>query len=125
MEFLSPRRGQPGRLGILPGSFNPPTLAHLALAEAALAEVDEVLLVLPRVFPHKNYEGASFTQRADMLRALLEHRPRLAAAASLGGRDFAWRAGNLALGPPLGTSFRRLAALPAILPRKHTDPLPG
>jgi nicotinate-nucleotide adenylyltransferase len=85
MEFLSRHRAKPNRLGILPGSFNPPTLAHLALAEAALAQVDEVLLVLPRVFPHKNYDGASFAQRADMLRAALEHRPRLAAAASVGG----------------------------------------
>ena len=85
MQFLSRCPAKPDRLGILPGSFNPPTLAHLALAEAALAEVDEVLLVLPRVFPHKNYHGASFTQRADMLRAILEHRPRLAAAASDGG----------------------------------------
>src|SRR5208283_6107234 len=34
---------------------------------------------------HKNYDGASFAQRADMLRALLDGRPRLAAAASVGG----------------------------------------
>jgi nicotinate-nucleotide adenylyltransferase len=85
MQFLSPHRGKPARLGILPGSFNPPTRAHLALAEAALGDLDEVVLVLPRVFPHKNYQGASFAQRADMLRAVLEHRPRLAAAASEGG----------------------------------------
>ena len=85
MEFLSRRRAKPDRLGILPGSFNPPTLAHLALAEAALAELDEVVLVLPRVFPHKTYDGASFTQRADMLRAVLGHHPRLAAAVSVGG----------------------------------------
>ena len=85
MEFLSQCRDQPARLGILPGSFNPPTRAHLALAEAALGELDEVVLVLPRTFPHKNYDGASFTQRADMLRALLHGRPRLAAATSVGG----------------------------------------
>src|ERR1022692_4872453 len=69
MEFLILARAKPDRLGILPSSLNPPTLAHLALAEAALAELDEVVLVLPRVFPHKTYDGASFTQRADMLRA--------------------------------------------------------
>jgi nicotinate (nicotinamide) nucleotide adenylyltransferase len=85
MQFLSRHGGQPDHLGILPGSFNPPTLAHLALAEAALAEVDEVVLVLPRVFPHKNYRGASFAQRADMLCTLLEHRPRMAAATTEGG----------------------------------------
>jgi nicotinate-nucleotide adenylyltransferase len=85
MQFLSPCPDRPARLGILPGSFNPPTRAHLALAEAALAELDQVVLVLPRTFPHKNYDGASFTQRADMLRALLHGRPRLAAATSVGG----------------------------------------
>ena len=85
MEFLSRRRAKPDRLGILPGSFNPPTLAHLALAQAALAELDEVVLVLPRVFPHKTYDGASFTQRVDLLRAVLGHHPRLAAAVSVGG----------------------------------------
>ncbi|HTT61707.1 MAG TPA: adenylyltransferase/cytidyltransferase family protein [Bryobacteraceae bacterium] len=88
MEFLSrpPQYPYPARLGILPGSFNPPTLAHLALAEAALEEMDEVILVLPRVFPHKNYAaGATFAQRAGMLRALLAHHPRLAAGVSRGG----------------------------------------
>lgn len=76
------------RLGILPGSFNPPTQAHLALAESALADadaaLDEVLLVLPRVFPHKAYEFANFAQRVEMLRALMHRRPRLSAAASDG-----------------------------------------
>lgn len=85
MEFLIRRLGQPARLGILPGSFNPPTRAHLALAEAALAELDEVVLVLPRSFPHKDYDGASFAQRAEMLRRMVDRRPRLAAAASDGG----------------------------------------
>jgi nicotinate-nucleotide adenylyltransferase len=85
MEFLSPRHAIPDRLGILPGSFNPPTRAHLALAEAALAELDEVVLVLPRTFPHKSYDGASFGQRVEMLRAAVDQRPGLSAATSVGG----------------------------------------
>jgi len=85
MEFLIRSLGSPARLGILPGTFNPPTRAHLALAEAALAEVDEVVLVLPRTFPHKTYDGASFAQRAEMLRRIVDRRPRLAAAVSDGG----------------------------------------
>jgi len=85
MQFLSRHREQPRRLGILPGSFNPPTRAHLALADAALAHLDAVVLILPRVFPHKSYHGASFAQRADMLRALAGHHPRLAAATTDGG----------------------------------------
>ena len=58
----------PRRLAILAGSFNPPTRAHLALAEAALTFADEVLFVLPKIFPHKEYAGASFDQRIRMLR---------------------------------------------------------
>lgn len=60
--------GMPRRLAILAGSFNPPTRAHLALAEAALTFADEVLFVLPKVFPHKEYVGASLDQRLRMLR---------------------------------------------------------
>jgi nicotinate (nicotinamide) nucleotide adenylyltransferase len=85
VDFLSRYRGKPKRLGILPGSFNPPTRAHLALAEAALQEVDEVVLVLPGAFPHKTFDGASFAQRAAMLRALPDCCPRLSAATSEGG----------------------------------------
>ncbi len=57
----------PQRLGILPGSFNPPTLAHRELVHAAAFHVDEVLCVLPRVFPHKGYFGATLEQRLQML----------------------------------------------------------
>lgn len=57
----------PKRLGILPGSFNPPTLAHRELVQAAGSYVDEVLCVLPRVFPHKEYFGATLDQRLKML----------------------------------------------------------
>ena len=60
IEFVQRASGIPRRLGILPGTFNPPTLAHIALARAALAQVDEVLFVLPREFPHKPYQGATF-----------------------------------------------------------------
>jgi nicotinate (nicotinamide) nucleotide adenylyltransferase len=65
--------GRPGRLGILAGSFNPPTLAHVALIETASDHVDEVLCVVPRVFPHKIYHGALLDQRLEMLNAV---RPR-------------------------------------------------
>src|SRR4051812_10829375 len=60
--------GLPPRLGILPGTFNPLTIAHLALAQAACPHVDEVVLVLPRELPHKKYTGATFAQRLEMLR---------------------------------------------------------
>jgi len=54
----------------------------LALARAALETVDEVLFVLPRQFPHKPYEGASFDQRLAMLLAATAGEPRYSIAAS-------------------------------------------
>src|ERR1017187_7191447 len=40
MQFLRRCTVEPYRLGVLPGTFNPVTVAHLALVEAALAVVD-------------------------------------------------------------------------------------
>jgi nicotinate (nicotinamide) nucleotide adenylyltransferase len=85
MELFNAPATQPSRLGILPGSFNPPTRAHLALAHAALDHVDQVLLVLPEAFPHKSYEGASFEQRLDMLRRLTAGEPYFMTGVSNGG----------------------------------------
>jgi nicotinate-nucleotide adenylyltransferase len=57
----------PDNLGILAGSFNPPTTAHRELVYAAGFHVDQVLCVLPKVFPHKDYSGATLEQRLEML----------------------------------------------------------
>lgn len=54
-------------MGILPGSFNPPTIAHLELVSAAQPHVDEVVCVLPRAFPHKEYFGANQEERVELL----------------------------------------------------------
>lgn len=67
MELIRRATGPIGRLGVLPGTFNPVTVAHLALARSALTHVDEVVFVLPRLLPHKLYSGASFDQRMQML----------------------------------------------------------
>lgn len=56
-------------LGIFPATFNPPTVAHLALMEAARAQTDHVAAVLPVRLPHKQYDGASLDQRVAMLEA--------------------------------------------------------
>src|SRR5664279_3363104 len=85
MEFLRRSKDMPCRLGVLPGTFNPVTVAHLALAEAALSVVDEVVFVLPRRFPHKTYSGAGFEQRAELLVMALSGEPRFSAAACEGG----------------------------------------
>jgi nicotinate-nucleotide adenylyltransferase len=56
--------------GILAGAFNPVTRAHVALADAARAVVDEIVCVLPRAYPHKELHGASLDQRIEMLGSL-------------------------------------------------------
>jgi nicotinate-nucleotide adenylyltransferase len=57
------------RLGILAGAFNPVTRAHLALVEAAREQVDQIVCVVPRVYPHKEFYGAALEQRLEMLDA--------------------------------------------------------
>ena len=67
--LLRPRTDREIRtIGILAGGFNPPTLAHLALVEAAARTVDQVICVVPRIYPHKAFHGATLDQRLEMLR---------------------------------------------------------
>jgi len=70
VQFFNRSRTRPARLGVLAGGFNPPTIAHLALATAAGDYVDQVLYVVPRVYPHKEYSGATLEQRVEMLGSL-------------------------------------------------------
>lgn len=82
---ITPREARaPGqsRLGVLSGTFNPPTCAHLALAEAALASLalKEVLFVLPEVPPHKKQLEASLDTRAEMLLLAIARNPKFSAA---------------------------------------------
>jgi nicotinate (nicotinamide) nucleotide adenylyltransferase len=72
-------------VAVFPGAWNPPTVAHLEIARAALSQVDEVIWVLPRVFPHKGFEGAGFEDRQRMLVRLAESEPGFSAALSEGG----------------------------------------
>jgi nicotinate (nicotinamide) nucleotide adenylyltransferase len=74
----------PRRVAILPGTYNPPTIAHVALAEHAVAMADEVLLLLPEVLPHKDFGGVGFGARLAMLTRAIEH-PRMTVASSPGG----------------------------------------
>ncbi len=106
MEFFRRAAGNPPRLGILPGTFNPVTVAHLALARAALEHVDEVVFVLPRVFPHKPWSGASFDDRLAMLRAVVSDDPAFSIAAADGGLfiDIA-RECRAAYGPEVQLAF--------------------
>ncbi len=73
-----------GRVGVLPGAFNPVTKAHIALAEASANQyhLDQILLLLPEIFPHKEYAGAPFEERLALLQAALSGTPGWAIASS-------------------------------------------
>ncbi|MBI1898808.1 MAG: adenylyltransferase/cytidyltransferase family protein [Acidobacteria bacterium] len=85
MRLVRKAAVQPERLGVFPGAFNPPTRAHLALAEAALGTVDEVLMVVPESFPHKPYTGATLHQRLSMLELAVGQERRISVAVAKGG----------------------------------------
>src|SRR5579885_2178598 len=83
----SPPAAPDRRLGILPSAFNPVTVAHVELAQQAMLQyrLDEVLLTLPRAFPHKGYVGPTFEERIEMLLAAAAEEPRLSAGSTDGG----------------------------------------
>lgn len=87
LEFLYRGGGNPRRVALFPGAWNPPTVAHVEIAGSARTLADEVIWVLPRAFPHKGFEGAAFDARRRMLKTLVESRsePGFSAAVSEGG----------------------------------------
>ncbi|MFN7923293.1 MAG: adenylyltransferase/cytidyltransferase family protein [Bryobacteraceae bacterium] len=78
-------RVRSARLGVLPGSFHPITRAHVALAQAALEHVDEVVFVMPEQFPHKEYEWVDLEGRLHLVRAAAREHERFSVAVSRGG----------------------------------------
>jgi nicotinate (nicotinamide) nucleotide adenylyltransferase len=72
-------------VGILPGTFHPPTRAHVALARAALDVVERVVFVLPRTLPHKAYESVGLEERVRMVEAAIAGQERLEVAVTSGG----------------------------------------
>jgi nicotinamide-nucleotide adenylyltransferase len=79
VQVVQPPAGPgPRRLAWLPGSFNPPTDAHLALARSALSagRVDALeFLLATRTVNKEQVEGASLTDRLLCLRALAAGTP--------------------------------------------------
>jgi len=68
------------RLGILGGTFNPPHLGHLICAQEAhlQLELDRVLLIPPRLPPHKTVEDEPGPEhRLELCRAAVGKDPRL------------------------------------------------
>jgi len=84
LEFYRQTSRAPHKVGILAGSFNPPTVAHLDLALAASERVDLIVCVVPRVFPHKDFSGATLAQRVAMLDAAGLAAPHAIAASEQG-----------------------------------------
>ena len=83
-EFIHRADSDPRRVAVFPGAFNPPTTAHVHIARRALAAADEVVWVLPRSFPHKEYQGATLRERARMLELICAANARFSAAISHG-----------------------------------------
>jgi nicotinate (nicotinamide) nucleotide adenylyltransferase len=84
LKFYSQESMTPRKVGILAGSFNPPTIAHLELARAASATVDMIIFVVPQAFPHKEFAGATLEQRVEMLEAAGLEVPHAIASTSQG-----------------------------------------
>lgn len=64
------------RVGVYPGSFNPPTVAHLAIARAARDEhaLDRVVLSVSRsALAKEHVEHPPFGERIEVLNASVEH----------------------------------------------------
>jgi nicotinic acid mononucleotide adenylyltransferase len=85
LEFLHRGAADPSRVVLFPGTWNPPTVAHVEIATTALRGADEVIWVMPRVLPHKSFDGPGFDARCGMLRALVRETPGFSAAISCGG----------------------------------------
>jgi nicotinate (nicotinamide) nucleotide adenylyltransferase len=85
LQFL--RRASTGadRVAVFPGAWNPPTVAHVEIARAALNHAGEIVWVLPRAFPHKKFDAAGFAARCRMLELVTELDPHFSAAVSDGG----------------------------------------
>ncbi len=66
------------KYGILGGTFDPPHLGHLELAQCALKQLDldEVIFVPTNKNPFKKSSVANATQRLEMVQLLIEGHPR-------------------------------------------------
>jgi nicotinate-nucleotide adenylyltransferase len=85
LDFLYRGAGNPNRVVLFPGTWNPPTVAHAGIARMARDRADEVVWILPRVFPHKGFENAGFEARCSMLEILARQEAGFSAAVSDGG----------------------------------------
>ena len=87
VRTVSGRLLDAGRIGLLPAAFNPPTVAHVALAEGAQSSfgLNQVVYALPATMPHKHFPRPTLAERMDWLSRIAEGRPDRAVAACAGG----------------------------------------
>ena len=76
-----------GRVGLLPGTYNPPTRAHLALAETAQRRfnLDQIVQVVPHSLPHKQIARPTVEDRLEWIAELARMRRGWAACMCQGG----------------------------------------
>jgi nicotinic acid mononucleotide adenylyltransferase len=87
-QYRDASRPTPSRIALFPGAWNPPTVAHAAIARAALEWADEVIWILPKAFPHKGWEGLDIPARLEMLRRVAMAEPSFSVALAQGGLYF-------------------------------------
>ena len=73
IRFVEGKLTAQKRLGVLPAAFHPPTVAHVALADAAQKRfaLEQVVFALPETLPHKRLDRGEFAQRLEWLKLLV------------------------------------------------------
>ena len=114
------------RLGIFSGSFNPLTVAHIRMIEAAQKkyDLDEILLILARANVDKSVFGLSLADRLLMLKAYTANREDFSVAACSHGK-FIEKIEALKPAYPYGTHFSFIIGYDTFIrlfdPKYYTD----
>ena len=114
------------RLGIFSGSFNPLTVAHIEMIEAAQKkyDLDEILLILARANVDKGVFGLSLSDRLLMLKEYTAHREGFSVAACSHGK-FIEKIEALKPAYPPGTDFSFIVGYDTFIrlfdPKYYTD----
>ena len=114
------------RLGIFSGSFNPLTVAHIRMIEAAQSEynLDEILLILARANVDKGVFGLSLADRLLMLKEYTANQENFSVAACSHGK-FIEKIAALKPAYPSGTHFSFIVGYDTFIrlfdPKYYTD----
>ena len=114
------------RLGIFSGSFNPLTVAHIKMVEAAQKryDLDEILLILARANVDKGVFGLSLADRLLMLKLYAVNREDFSVAACSHGK-FIEKIEALKPAYPSGTHFSFIVGYDTFIrlfdPKYYTD----